>query len=218
MGASVCVSFLDPLEPWFLKADRFSSCSLNYKLTLIINLHSQSVTYTKWFLLACCSSLASLTPWAAAQTNTLPPGTELYPGLEKVNPQAVPDISEVRLERTRCLASCPAYTVTLRTDGSFSYTGTYNVPHMGQHTGKVDAGQLRQLLRYIDEIGFSHLKKNYLSPFLDNATAITSVVHNGKQKTVTHYANSGPATLWALETLIDTLLQTATWDLKDERK
>ena len=175
------------------------------------------MTYTKWLLLACCSSLASLTPWAAAQTNTLPPGTELYPGTE-AKPQAVPDISEVRLERTRCLASCPAYTVTLRADGSFSYTGLYNVPHLGQHTGKVDAGQLRQLLRYIGEIEFMKFKQSYLSPFLDNATAVTSVVQNGARKTVTNYANSGPATLWALETLIDTLLQTATWDLKDERK
>ena len=174
------------------------------------------MTYTKWFLLACCSSLASLTPWAAAQTNTLPPGTELYPGTE-AKPQAVPDISEVRLERTRCLASCPAYTVTLRADGSFSYTGLYNVPHLGQHTGKVEAGQLRQLLRYIGEIDFMKFKKSYLSPYLDNATAVTSVVQNGARKTVINYANSGPATLWALETLIDTLLQAATWDLKNKQ-
>ena len=177
------------------------------------------MTYPKIFrLLACCGSLASLIPLAVAQTDKLPPGTELYPGLEKVNPQAVPDISEIRLERTRCLTSCPAYTVTIRADGSFSYTGSFNAPHMGQHTGKVDAGQLQQLLRYIGEIDFMTFEQSYLSPYLDNATAVTSVVQNGTRKTVTNYANSGPATLWALETLIDTLLQTATWDLKSRQK
>ena len=146
------------------------------------------------------------------QANALPPGVERFPGTEKVKPQAVPDISEVRLERTRCLASCPAYTVTIRADGRFSYTGRYNVTHMGEHTGQINVGQVRQLLRYIDEIGFTDLEKSYLSPYLDNATAITSVVQNSSRKTVTNYANSGPATLWALETLIDTFLETATWD------
>ena len=171
------------------------------------------MTYPKIFrLLACCGSLASLIPLAVAQTDKLPPGTELYPGLEKVNPQAVPDISEIRLERTRCLTSCPAYTVTIRADGSFSYTGSFNAPHMGQHTGQISVGQFRQLLRYIGAIDFMNFNKSYLSPFLDNATAITSVVQNGTRKTVTNDANSGPATLWALETLVDTLLETATWD------
>ena len=171
------------------------------------------MTYPKIFrLLTCCGSLASLTLLAAAQTNTLPPGTELYSGIKETKPQTVPDISEVRLERTRCLTLCPAYTVTIRADGGFSYTGLYNAPHMGPHTGQISVGQFRQLLRYIGEIEFMKFEHSYLSPYPDNATAITSVVQNGKQKTVTNYANSGPATLWALETLVDTLLGTATWD------
>ncbi len=131
-----------------------------------------------------------------------------------MKPQPVPDVSEVGLERTRCLAACPAYSVTFQADGSFRYTGVYNIRHMGEHTGKVDVGQLRQLFRYTSEIGFADLKKSYLSPFLDSATVTTRVVQNGAQKTVMNYANSGPATLWALEELIDMLLQTATWDAK----
>ena len=167
------------------------------------------MTCKKIWILAWCSSL--VVPAAAAQTNTLPPGVERFPGTEKLEPQTVPDISEVRLERTRCLASCPAYTVTIRADGSFRYLGTFNVKHLGEHTGQVNVGQLRQLLRYIDEINFTAFDKSYLSPFLDNAAAVTSVVQNGTRKTVTNYASSGPATLWALETLIDTLLAGATW-------
>ena len=164
----------------------------------------------KIWLLA--GSLASLVPLAAAQTGALPPGVEVYPGTEKVKPQPVPNISEVKLERTRCLASCPAYTVAIRADGSFSYTGLYNAPHMGEHTGQVNVGQFRQLLRYIGAIDFMSFKSSYLSPYPDNATVTTSVVQNGSRKTVMNYANSGPATLWALETLVDTLLETATWD------
>ena len=176
------------------------------------NPHSQSMK-TLWMLpLVLCSS------WTAAQTTVLPPGVERYPGTAKTKPQTLPDISELALERTRCLASCPAYTVTIQADGTFSYTGVYNVTHMGQRTGKVNVGQLKQVFRYIDEIGFTDFKTSYLSPFLDNATVRTSVVQNGTRQTVTNYANSGPATLWALETLIDTLLATATWDVGGGQK
>ncbi len=162
-------------------------------------------------LLAVSSFSGSLTGFDV-QAASLPPGVERFPGVQKVKPQPVPDISEVSLERTRCLTSCPAYSVTIRADGSFSYTGVYNVERMGQHTGQLEVGGLRQVFRYIDEIGFTDFKKSYLSPFLDNATVTTRVTQNGAQKTVTNYANSGPATLWALEELIDMLLETATWD------
>lgn len=142
----------------------------------------------------------------------LPPGTALYPGVQQTGPQPVPDITELRLERTRCLGTCPAYTVALRADGSFRYTGHYGVERLGEHTGRVEVGSLRQVFRYVEEIGFGGLEPRYTSPFLDNATVITTVVRPQGSKTVTDYANSGPATLWALGQLVDTLLSGATWD------
>lgn len=129
-----------------------------------------------------------------AYATSLPPGVEGFPGIQQTKPQPVPDVSEVGLEHTRCLAVCRAYSVTFQADGSFRYTGVYNVRHMSEHTDEVDVGQLRQLFRYTSEIGFADLKKNYLSPFLD-ATVTTRVVQNGAQKTGMNYANSGPATL-----------------------
>ncbi len=154
----------------------------------------------------------SFTGSLGAQAASLPPGVERFPGTEQSKPEPIPNISEMRLERTRCLASCPAYSVTIQADGTFSYTGIYGVERMGEHTGQLEVGQLRQLFRYIDEIGFMAFQTSYLSPFLDNATVKTTVVQNDQRQTVTNYANSGPATLWALEELIDMLLETATWD------
>ena len=177
------------------------------------SLHSQNMKPSILFSLALCA-----TSLGGVRAASLPPGVERFPGVQKTKPQPVPDISEIRLERTRCLASCPAYSVTIQADGSFSYTGTYNVEHMGEHTGQLEVGQFRQVFRYIDEIGFMDFQTSYLSPFLDNATVTTSVVQNSAQKTVTNYANSGPATLWALEELIDMLLETATWDAGSGQK
>lgn len=176
-------------------------------------LHSQDMKPSVLFSLALC-----VTSLGMAQAASLPPGVKRFPGIQKIKPQPVPDISEVRLERTRCLASCPAYTVTIQADGTFSYTGVYNVEHMGEHTGQLEVGQLRQVFRYIGEIGFTDFQESYLSPFLDNATVTTGVTQNGAQKTVTNYANSGPATLWALEELIDMTLETATWNAGGGKK
>lgn len=150
-----------------------------------------------------------LSPIALA---ALPPGVIPFPGTENVKPAEPSQIIEVALERTRCLADCPAYKVVFNTDGSFTYTGTYNVERMGQHTGQVEVGSLQQIFRYIDEIDFFSFDTLYDSPYLDSATVRTTVAEEGRRKTVQNYANSAPATLWALETLLDSLLETATWD------
>lgn len=145
-------------------------------------------------------------------TAALPPNSVPFPGLKKMQPQNVPDISEIRMGRTRCLANCPAYTVTIQKDGSFSYSGQHAVERMGEHSGQIEPGALKQVFRYIAEIGFMDLEPRYLSSFLDSATTTTTVVQGGERKTVMNYAGSGPATLWALEELIDDLLRGATWD------
>ena len=150
----------------------------------------------------------------AAKTGPLPPNSVPFPGIVKSQPKPLPDISALSLQRTRCLTGCPAYTVTISRDGTFSYSGHYGVARLGNNSGRVDKGRLEQVFRYLDEIGFRRLEPSYLSPYLDNATAITTVIQNGERKTVTNYANSGPATLWALEQLIDDLLNGATWDAK----
>lgn len=154
----------------------------------------------------------------AGKPGALPPNSVPFPGLNENKPEALPDITGVSLERTRCLIGCPAYSVRIAEDGSFHYEGYYGVPRLGEHSGQIEVGRLRQLWRYIEEIGYTTLKPRYVSPYLDNATAITSVVQNGERKTVTNYANSGPATLWALEQLIDGLLEGATWHKSDKTK
>ena len=162
-----------------------------------------------WLTLSTCTLLLG----AQEQVNPkLPPNTALFPGTEQVRPEALPELTELRLERTRCLGRCPAYTVTLRADGSFRYTGHYGVERLGEHTGTVEVGSLRQVLRYAEEIGFFGLEPRYISPYLDNAAAIFTAAGPEGRKTVTDYANSGPATLWALGQLIDGLLADATWD------
>ena len=127
------------------------------------------------------------------------------------------DITAIGLERLRCYAQCPAYTVIIQNDGSFRYTGEYGVDRLGEYTGRVSQGRLNQLLAFIAETEFMGLDTSYTSPFLDGPTVYTMVAENGDPKVIENYANSGPATLWAIEQLIDSLLETAEWEAANTR-
>lgn len=141
------------------------------------------------------------------------PGVTFAPNVQLPSPKIIDHgISEIGLERTRCLTSCPAYTLIIREDGSFRYTGEYAVDKMGDHTGKVSQGLLNQLLAFIAETNYFELEDTYSSAFLDSATSYTMVTQRGNTKVIENYANSGPATLWAIERLIDDLLASADWD------
>ncbi len=138
------------------------------------------------------------------------PGVAVLPGA--VNPQPEPtDISAVGIERLRCYAGCPAYTFIVKADGTFRYTGDYGVERLGDYTGTVSRGRLNQVLRAIDDIGFGTFQDTYRAAFLDGPTVYTMVVADGDTKVIENYGNSGPGALWAVEQLIDSLLETAEW-------
>lgn len=154
-------------------------------------------------------ALLLLTPFMLAAT---PPVASVP--FSDIGPQQteVPAISLLRLERSSCLTRCPAFSVTIRRDGSFTYSGEDAVERLGEHRGRVERGELEQILRYLGEIDFMALSASYPSPYLDNSSSTITVVQDGRRKAITTSAGSGPATLWALEKLIDGLLESATWD------
>jgi hypothetical protein len=146
----------------------------------------------------------------------LPEGVALAPGVTGLG-GGLPDrsnhgIDEIGLERTRCLTSCPAYTVIIKADGTFRYTGEYGVERMGEHTGTVSVGELNQVMSFINESLFSGFEDTYSANFLDAPTTYLMVKTGNETKVIENYGNTGPATLWAIEQLIDKLLESAEWD------
>jgi hypothetical protein len=171
--------------------------------------------------LALAGELASLHEKLAAQTSTqqppqkqsqdLPDGVMLLPGFSEMPNRSAHGVDEVGLERSRCLATCPAYTVVIKSDGTFRYTGEYGVERLGEHTGTVDVGQLNQLMSFVSESTFMTFADTYTASFLDAPTTYLMVKKGDETKVIENYANTGPATLWAISELIDDLLETATW-------
>ena len=121
-------------------------------------------------------------------------------------------VTEIGIERTPCFGTCPAYTFIARSDGSFTYSGDSNVKRKGKFTGKVSEYQFNQLARFIRESGYMELDDEYFTMVTDHPTVYTLVVMNDKKKTVSNYANAGPAKLWAIEQLIDKMMDDAKWD------
>jgi hypothetical protein len=116
-------------------------------------------------------------------------------------------ITEVTLERTSCFGACPMYKVTLRRDGTISYNGRRFVELEGVYEGKVYG--FDRLAQLIIASGYFNLKDGYALNATDLPSANTSVVRNGKRKTVTNYGDAGPVELWGIEMAIDGMLKSA---------
>jgi len=61
-------------------------------------------------------------------------------------------------------------------------------------------------------MGYSELEENYDSLVTDLPSIYTTLVTNGKRKTVRNYGSSAPASLSVLQNMIDDLLRTAKWN------
>lgn len=121
-------------------------------------------------------------------------------------------ITEIGIERTACYGWCPIYTFIIKSDGNFRYTGEDYVKRKGSFTGTVPKYDFNMLAQFIALSGYVALADGYTNTVTDNPTVFTMVVMNGQRKIVSNYANAGPKELWAIEELIDHLLDKATWN------
>lgn len=124
----------------------------------------------------------------------------------------VPDITRIGLERTECFGTCPAYTVVIMADGSFTYTGEAHVERMGDHRGTVPLWLLNQVFRYVEDSGFMALANRFDVGALDVPSTYTMVEWAGVTHVVLDVGNVAPATVWAFGMLIDQMLELATWE------
>ena len=121
-------------------------------------------------------------------------------------------ITEIGIEHTPCLGTCPIYTLVVKSDGTFRYDGGHNVEHKGARTGKIQNGAFDLVAQFIKHSGYMQLKDGYDRQAFDIPTTYTMVVMNGQRKVVMDQMYAGPSSLWATEVLISHLLDGATWD------
>jgi len=117
-------------------------------------------------------------------------------------------INEITLTRTECFGPCPAFTATLRADGSMTYHGEANVTHLGDFTANIGKHEFNALSEAIDEVQFQKLKVSYDSNFTDmSATEITVIRKSSKKKV--SVAHEQP-TVWLIARAMDAIIAEAT--------
>lgn len=102
--------------------------------------------------------------------------------------------------------------VALYADGFVRFEGISNPKRRGYHTGRIDPRQFQRLVQYIIELRFMDLAPTYAFSATDSVSTFTSLVVGGERKIVENYGGGGPATLLAIETLIDDAVSKVVWD------
>src|SRR3989344_3339075 len=113
-------------------------------------------------------------------------------------PQNIDEVI-ITLSRGECYGFCPVYSLTIYGNGTVKYIGEriYTIP-------KED---VQSLVDNFIEINYFGLEDNYKVQVTDASTIITSILINGRKKTISRYVG-GPDKLKNLENEIDEIART----------
>ena len=121
------------------------------------------------------------------------------------------EAASVTLRRTVCFGACPAYTVTLHTDGSATFDGDRFVAVVGHRDYRVDPAAVRKLVAEFKAAHFFELKDEYRGNVTDLPTVRLTLTIGDKTKTVIDYAGEMagmPKVVRKLELAVDEVGQT----------
>jgi hypothetical protein len=117
----------------------------------------------------------------------------------------------VRLSRSGCYGTCPAYDVTVSESGEVTWNGTLFVQSKGLSHAKIDPARAHALIEKFLLPKFWALCKGYSRSITDSSTTQIAVQIGGRAKTVWNYANSAPAWVETFEDAIDSAANTHLW-------
>jgi hypothetical protein len=170
---------------------RVQACILLYSLTFLIDMTTISlirlasfpaIVFVAMFLVSCSSTSPKL------DVNT----------------------PVIRLERTMCFGSCPAYNLEFRGDCTAQYEGFANVEKIGVYRAKVDEASLRVMMDRFNKINFFELNDIYDDRVTDIPTYTVTYQLGTKKKTVIDRFNPPPG-LRELERSLDSVAKQLDW-------
>ena len=143
----------------------------------------------------------------------------------QVSNQSIPPDTLITLERPSCFLGCPDYIVTISADGTVTFEGKTNVKVKGKVQSNISLEKVQLLIAAFEKAKFFSLRDRYAwkedgcrQVWIDSNSAITSIVINGKSKSVNHYLGCHrkgdipyPRVLSELEEKIDEVANTDQW-------
>jgi ankyrin repeat protein len=120
----------------------------------------------------------------------------------------------MRLSRSGCYGTCPAYSVEIHGDGTVLYKGDAYVVVIGEHRDQVSAEQVSEIVEAFRKADYFSLKDDYSYSVTDCPTYVTSFQVDQVSKTVTDYVGEEagmPESVANLERTIDRVAGTLKW-------
>ncbi len=167
-----------------------------------------SVFLVSLFLFVSCDNLASKTE-SPKPSATVEKVSEVFPV-----DNSIPEDLIIRLKRTVCYGTCPAYMLTVKADGKVNFFGQDFTETKGQAEGEISKENLKELIAEFKKVDFFALDDNYTSEdcATDNPTVSTTLFMNDKVKKIEHDLGcKAPQELTDLEDKIDEIVGTKKW-------
>ena len=126
----------------------------------------------------------------------------------------------IRLERTQCYGSCPAYAVAIHGDGRVEYVGKQHVKVKESRNGRLDPGAVKTLASKFAAAKFLSLPEDDYSESkckcrrcTDMASAVVEISVGSVSHRVNHYYGCAcpPKALFDLESTIDKAVDAEKW-------
>lgn len=105
---------------------------------------------------------------------------------------ALPEAS-ISLSKSKCLGSCPAYTMELYSDGRYVWNGRAHISVEGTQRGRLNVEAYRQALRLISRADIESFHDKYEAGpdcatwTTDQQTVAIRIRNGSKVKTIVHY-------------------------------
>lgn len=143
---------------------------------------------------------------------------------QQLSQKPLPPDTLITLERPGCWRGCADYVVTISADGTVTFEGKANVRVKGRAQTKISREKVQLLVAEFMKAKYFSLRDQYSRKEdgcrqvgADFNSATTSIVMNGKSKSVWHYFGCFrgdapyPKALTKLEELIDEVANTDQW-------
>ncbi|KKQ35326.1 MAG: hypothetical protein US52_C0028G0004 [candidate division WS6 bacterium GW2011_GWA2_37_6] len=118
------------------------------------------------------------------------------------DPKGNGSFTYIKMSRTACYGTCPAYSVEIESNGDVKYIGEMFVGVKGERTFELTESQVQELNDAIKEADFFSLKDRYYESVTDLPSTTTLIRTTDEEKSIYNYVGA-PNKLNVLEDKID---------------